>query len=60
MINGAKKWYIHNNKSLLETYTLNDNQKKEVSDNIEFNAETLKQRWIQAFEDRGIRVLRQD
>lgn len=59
-IDGAKKWYIHNNKSLLEISTLTDDQKKEVSDNIEFNAETLKQKWIQAFEDRGIRVLRQD
>ncbi len=56
-IDGAKKWYIHNNKSLLETSTLTDDQKKEVSNSIEANAEILKQRWIISFIDRGISII---
>ena len=58
VIDGAKTWYVQNYKELLEISVLTDNQKKEVFESIKDNAETLKQRWIQAFEDRGIRVLR--
>jgi len=57
-IDGAKEWYIQNNKSLLEISPLTDDQKREVSNSIEVNAETLKQIWIKAFENRGIVILR--
>lgn len=57
VIDGAKEWYIQNNKSILEVAPLADDQKKEVSASIEANAESLKQRWIQTFENMHITIL---
>ena len=55
-IDGAKEWYIQHNKSLLEISLLPDDQKREASQCIDTNAETLKQRWISAFKERGIMI----
>ena len=57
VIDGAKEWYIQNNKSLLEVSMLTEERKKELSNGIETNAEILKQRWITTFRSRDISII---
>lgn len=56
IIEGAKERYKEFNKSALESSPLSDEIKKEVSGQIDHNAETLKQHWINILHQRGIQI----
>ena len=56
IIDGAKERYNEINKSALEASPLSDEIKKEVSSQIDINAENLKQQWIYVIQQKGIRV----
>lgn len=45
-IDGAKEYYKQLNKSLLETFWLTEDEKKNVSAKIDATAEELKQDWV--------------
>lgn len=53
-INGAKERYKEINKSALETSPLSDEIKREVSTQIDLNAEEQKKRWINTLQVKGI------
>ncbi len=55
-IDGAKERYKQFNKALLETTPLSEDKKKEVSAQIDANAERLKQRWISILQNKGINI----
>lgn len=56
-IEGAKERYIQFNKAALEADPfLSEDKKKEVSAQIDNNAENLKQQWINILRQRGIYV----
>jgi len=59
VIDGAKKWYIQANKAFLETSNLSEPMKVIVSSEIDNNAETEKQRWINILQDKGINIIDQ-
>lgn len=56
IIDGAKERYKEINKSALEVSPLSDEIKREVSAQIDLNAEKLKQQWIYIIQQRGIYV----
>lgn len=55
-IDGAIERYKEINKSALEASPLSDEIKKEISSQIDLNAESLKQQWIHILRQRGICV----
>lgn len=55
-IDGAKEHYKEFNKTVLEISPLSEEEKKEVSLQIDLNAESLKQQWINILRQRGIYV----
>lgn len=55
-IDGAKERYKEFNKSVLEISPLSEEEKQEVSAQIDLNAEKLKQQWIYILQQRGICV----
>ena len=56
IIEGAKERYKEINKSALEASPLSDEIKKEISSQIDLNAEDLKQQWISILCNKGIRI----
>lgn len=56
IIEGAKELYKDFNKSALEASSLSDEIKKHVSSQIDNNAETLKQQWIDILHQKGIQI----
>lgn len=56
IIEGAKARYTEFNKSALESSPLSDEIKKQVSSQIDNNAETLKQQWIDILHQKGIQI----
>lgn len=56
IIDGAKERYKEFNKAALESSPLSDEIKKEVSTQIDLNAETLKQQWINILQQRGVKI----
>lgn len=55
-IDGAKERYKEINKSALETSPLSDEIKREVSTQIDLNAEEQKKRWINTLQVKGITI----
>lgn len=55
-IEGAKERYKEINKSALETSPLSDEIKREVSTQIDLNAEEQKKRWINTLQVKGITI----
>lgn len=55
-IEGAKERYKQFNKSVLEMSPLPEDKKKEVSVQIDANAEIQKQKWISILHKRGIKI----
>lgn len=55
-IDGAKERYKEFNKAVLEISPLSEEEKKEVSAQIDLNAENLKQQWIHTLQQRGIGI----
>ncbi len=55
-IEGAKERYKEFNKSALEASPLSDEIKKEISSQIDLNAEDLKQQWISILCNKGVRI----
>ena len=55
-IDGAKERYKEFNKAVLEISPLSEDEKKEVSAQIDFNAEGQKKRWISILQERGIHI----
>lgn len=53
-IEGAKERYKEFNKSVLEISPLSEEKKKEVSAQIDLNAEEQKRRWISILQAKGI------
>ncbi|MDE7438005.1 MAG: hypothetical protein K2M93_05915 [Muribaculaceae bacterium] len=56
IVDGAKKHYKEINNSALEAFPLSDEIKKEVSAQIDFNAEEQKKRWINILQVKGISI----
>lgn len=56
-IENAKERYKQFNKSLLEFSGLSDDKLREVSAQIDCNAEKLKQRWINILNNKGIKII---
>lgn len=56
-LNSAKEGYKRFNKLILEMSTLSLEKKKELSLEIDRNAESFQQKWIHNFKNRGIRIL---
>ena len=56
IIDGAKEHYKEINKSVLETSPLSDEIKREVSAQIDFNAEEQKKKWINILQAKGITI----
>lgn len=56
-IDGAKERYKQCNKTILEASSLSGDKKKEVADQIDANAEILKQKWISILHERGIKII---
>lgn len=54
IIDGAKECYKEIHKSALEASPLSDEIKKEVSAQIDLNAEEQKKRWINSLQVKGI------
>lgn len=59
-IDGAKERYKEFNKSALEAAPLSDEIKKEVSSQIDLNAENLKLQWISILRNKGVRITLQN
>lgn len=55
-IDGAIERYKEINKSALEVSPLSDEIKKEISSQIDLNAEDLKQQWISILCNKGVRI----
>ncbi len=55
-IDGAKERYKQVNKSVLEMSPFPEDKKKEVSAQIDTNAEALKLKWISIIQQRGIKI----
>lgn len=55
-IDRAKEHYKQFNKSVLEISPFPEDKKKEVSAQIDSNAESLKQKWITILYERGIKI----
>lgn len=55
-IDGAKERYKQVNKSVLEMAPFPEGRKKDVSAQIDANAESLKQKWISTIQQRGIKI----
>lgn len=53
-IDGAKEYYKEFNKAVLEISPLSEEEKKEVSAQIDLNAEEQKMIWINIIKSRGI------
>ena len=53
-IEGAKERYKEFNKSVLEISPLSEDEKKEVSAQIDLNSEEQKRRWISILQAKGI------
>lgn len=56
IIDGAKEWYKHANKALLEAFDMPEQTKKSVSLEIDKNAESEKQRWLNVLHAKGITI----
>lgn len=56
IIDGAKERYKEINKSALEAFPISDEKKKEVSAQIDFNAEEQKKKWINILQGKGITI----
>ena len=56
IIDGAKERYKEINKSALEAFSISDEIKKEVSVQIDFNAEEQKKKWINILHGKGITI----
>ena len=56
IIDGAKERYKEINKSALEALPISDEIKKEVSAQIDFNAEEQKEKWINILQGKGITI----
>lgn len=56
IIDGAKERYKEINKYALEASPLSDEIKKEVSAQIDFNAEEQKKKWINILQAKGITI----
>lgn len=55
-IEGAKERYKEINKSVLEATPLSDDIKKQISSQIDQNAEKQKNKWISILCNRGVRI----
>lgn len=55
-IDGAKERYKEYNKSRLEVSPLSENEKKQISAQIDCNAERLKQDWINTLQSKNIKI----
>lgn len=55
-IDGAKERYKEFNKSMLEVSPFSENEKKEISAQIDYNAEYLKQNWINTLQSKNIKI----
>lgn len=55
-IDGAKERYKQFNKAVLESSPLSEEVKKEVSTQIDLNAENLKHQWICTLQQKGITI----
>lgn len=55
-IEGAKEHYKEINKSVLEATPLSDDIKKQISSQIDQNAEKQKNKWISILCNRGVRI----
>lgn len=55
-IEGAKERYKEFNKAILEVSLLSEEKKKEVSAQIDLNAEEQKKRWISICREKGITI----
>ena len=56
VIDGAKEWYKQANKAFLEASTLSEQTKVSVSSEIDRNAESEKQRWLNVLHNKGIKI----
>lgn len=56
-IDGAKERYKEFNKTVLETSTLSEDEKKKVSAQIDLNAEEQKKIWINILQVKGITII---
>ncbi len=55
-IEGAKEHYKEINKSALEASPLSDEIRKEISNQIDLNAEKQKDKWISILCNKGVRI----
>ena len=57
IIDGAKERYKEINKSALEASPLSDEIRREVSAQIDFNAEEQKKKWMNTLQIKGISIV---
>lgn len=55
-IDGAKERYKEYNKFMLEVSPFSENEKKQISVQIDCNAERLKQNWINTLQSKNIKI----